>query len=57
MRLDYFDSVRSELAAFHSQIEGNPVIKAIDEKELGVTIANWYETQQAFEAVSYLRST
>ncbi|KAI4231837.1 MAG: hypothetical protein LQ349_005358 [Xanthoria aureola] len=41
MRLDYFDSVRSELAAFHSQIEGNPVTKAIDEKELGVTIANW----------------
>lgn len=48
MRLDYFDVVRSELAAFHSQNEGNPVINATDEKERGVIIANWYETQQAF---------
>ena len=48
MRLDYFDAVRSELAAFHSQIEGNPVVNTTDGKERGVIIANWYETQQAF---------
>lgn len=49
MRLDYFDVIRSELVALHSQIEGNSTIKANDEKEWGVIIANWYETQRAYK--------